>query len=161
MRTYRYFPPGADEQRAFVMQFLGTLLGLAAIGAMLWFVVREGSMRAALWGAGAALVWSLARSAWRLEKKAQRAANASIGVGDDGLHLSDEQGRAVVVPYDDLTFGVAGGRMALSWPDGKLEVGAREIEDGMDLLRALGAKKDGGANQGFTPPSNFIPLDSV
>ncbi len=161
MRTYRYFPPGADEQRAFVMLFLGTLLGLAAIGALLWFVVRDGGMKAALWGAGAALLWSLGRTAWRLEKKAQRSANAEIGVGDDGLHLSDEKGRGVVVPYDDLTFGVAGGRMALSWPGGQLEVGAREIEDGMDLMRAIGDKKNGSASGGWTPPSNFIPLDSA
>lgn len=161
MRTFRYFPPGADEQRAFVMLFLGTLLGLVAVGALLWFVVREESMRAALWGAGAALVWSLGRAAWRLEKKAQRAANAEIGVADDGLHLSDEKGRSVVVPYDDLTFGVVGGRMALSWTGGKLEVGAREIEDGMDLMRVLSEKKNGPPRPGFTPPSNFIPLDSA
>ncbi len=159
MRTFRYFPPGADEQRAFVMLFVGTLLGLAAIGALLWFVVREEGRRAILWGAGAALVWSLGRAAWRLEKKAQRSANAEISVGDDGLHLSDEHARSVVVAWDDLTFGVVGGRMALSWPDGKLEVGAREIEDGMELMRAIGEKKNGPARPGFTPPSNFIPLD--
>lgn len=159
MKTFHYLPPGPEEQRGFALQFLGTLLGLALI-AGLWLWTRDATLRSALIGAGLATVFKLAHSAWALEQKAQRSQNAEIGVDGEGLHLVDAKGQSQTVTWEAITeCGVQGGRLAVQWnggQGGQLVVGAREIEDGMSLVREVMQQRQGDV---VSPtPSNFIPL---
>ena len=161
MRTFHYLPPGVEEQRAFVTQLLGTLLGLAIV-VVASFRVLDATLRGALWGAGLALLWMLVRAAWALEKKARRAALSHIGVDDDGLHLVDENAREQKIAWSEISQAdVSGGKLRVTWPDGVLEVGAREVQDGMEMVREV-LQKCGAASEaatGFKPPTSFIPLD--
>ncbi len=127
MRTFHYFPPGTEEQQAFVAQFLGTLLGWIVIAALLKFWAREAPAIGMLIGAALALLWMLARTAWALEKKAQRSQNAEIGVDDEGLHITDDRGQTQLIQWDEISdLSVAGGRLIVTWPGGTFAVGARE-----------------------------------
>lgn len=165
MQTFHYLPPGAEEQRTFVVQFVGTLAGVVLLVALSFAV--QGAARSVLWGGGVAMIWLLARAAWQLEKKARRSSMAEIGVADDGLHLTDDTGQVRIVAWPQISAcDVTGGRLRVLWPDGQLLVGAREVQDGMDMVRAV-LQKTGGSlpsdeaadEGGFKPPSNFIPLD--
>lgn len=162
MQTFRYFPPGLEEQRSFLLQLLGTILGLAFI-AFLWTRTADATTRAMLVGAGAAVVWMLARTVWSLETKAQRSQNAEFGIDDDGLHIINPAGATQVVAWADIThLEVIGGRLTVEWPEGQVSVGARELEDGMTLVREVMDRYNQATGQGdgaFKPPSNFIPLD--
>jgi len=152
LKTFHYFPPAPEEQRAFFVQFLGSLVALVFLGVLYYLKVRLNS--GVLLGTALGVIYLLARSAWTLEKKARRSAVAQIAVGDDGLHLTDENENAQIVAWNDLNVDISGGRLSLSWPDGKLVVGARELENGMDLVRAVSqhcAHPD--------KPTNFIPLE--
>lgn len=157
MRTFHYLPPGLEEQRGFALQCLGTLLGLALIVALCCWT-RDAGLRGVLAGAGLATVFKLGHSAWMLEQKAQRSQNAEIGMDGDGLHLVAASGGSQTVKWDDITeCGVQGGRLAVKWDGGQLVVGAREIEDGMTLVREVMQKRQG---ETLSPtPSNFIPLN--
>jgi hypothetical protein len=161
-RTFHYLPPAPEEQRAFFVQFVGTVAGLI-VAAILWFVVHEARMRAVLIGAVLATVWLLAQSAWKLEKKAQRSENSEVSLDDDSLHITNERGQTLVLPFTQIeNCQVLGGRLLVT-SGGKrvLEVGARELEDGMTLVQNLLALWSGksASQNGFAPPSNFIPLD--
>lgn len=158
MRTFHYLPPGPEEQRGFVMQLGGTLLGLVLI-AGLWFGAHDVTVRGVLIGAGVAAVFQLGRSALALEKKAQRSQNAEIGVDAIGLHLTDATGNTQVVAWQEITeCGVQGGRLVVSWMGGQLAVGAREVEDGMTLVQQVLQKWQGEDTAPHPTPSNFIPL---
>jgi hypothetical protein len=109
-------------------------------------------------GAGAALVFRLANSAWRLEKRARRAQYAEIGVDETGLHLTDDTGQTRALAWDEIQdIGVKGGRLNVKWNGGTFAVGSREIEDGMTLVRLVMQR---GQDE---PPrkSNFIPLEPL
>ena len=49
MQTFHYNPPGQEEQRGFLMQLLATVLSVA-LGAVLWFWVRNPAAHAVLIG---------------------------------------------------------------------------------------------------------------
>ncbi len=159
MKTFHYFAPAPEEQRGFVMQFLGTLLGLG-VAAWLFFHSQDAGFRAMLGGAALALFWQLGRAAWQLEQKARRAQNAIISVDESGLHLTDSAGKSQSVTWDEIQeLGVKGGRLAVTWPGGSFAVGSREIEDGMTLVRLVMNR-----GQDEKPPrakSNFIPLEPL
>jgi hypothetical protein len=158
MQTFRYLPPAVEEQRAFAVQFLGSLLGLALI-TVVWPHAGDAGIRGLLLGAAAGVLWMLARAAWSLEKKAQRSQSAGIGLDDEGLHLTDDKGRTQVVPWTTITaVDVSGGRMMVSWPEGSFAVGARELENGMALVREV-TKRRSHDNDNPLSPSNFIPLE--
>jgi hypothetical protein len=162
MQTFRYFPPGTEEQRTFLLQLLGSILGLGVI-AFLWTRTGDATTRGMLIGAGAGVVWMLARTVWSLETKAQRSQNAEFGVDDDGLHITDPRGVTQTVAWGDIThLETVGGRMTVEWSGGKVSVGAREIEDGMTLVREVMGRYNEATGQGKLPdrpPSNFIPLE--
>lgn len=155
MRTFHYFAPGPEEQRGFAMQFLGTVLGLGVIALIFWRTSDSG-LRGLLIGAGFALVFRLAHAAWQLEKKARRAQNAAIGVDENGLYLTDAEGKTRTLTWNEIEdVGVTGGRLQIKWAGSALVVGTREIEDGMTLVRLVMSK-----GQDEPPPqSNFIPLN--
>lgn len=155
MRTFHYFAPATDEQRAFVVQFLGAVLGLGVVVFFFWRS-SDGGTRAMLCGAGLALIFQLGRAAWQLEKKARRAQNAAIGVDTKGLHLTGDDGQTRFIAWAEIQdLGVKGGRLSVTWPGGNFAVGSREIEDGMALVRLVMNK-----GQDETPRrGNFIPLD--
>jgi hypothetical protein len=95
-------------------------------------------------------------------KETRRAAWLSVGVSEDGLHITDDKAHEQIVPWPQVTeVGVSGGRLSVTWLDGSFAVGAREMEDGMDMIRAIlqESGQGGDSQDGFRPPTNFIPLD--
>ena len=156
VKTFHYYAPAPEEQRGFAMQFLGTLLGLALCAFLFWRS-SDGGFRAMMVGVALALCWMQARAAWALEKKARRAQNAEIGVDEEGLHLTDDAGKSRLVRWDEVQeLGVKGGRLQVKWPGGTLVVGAREVQDGMTMVRlVMNHGKDDEPRQ----RTSFIPLD--
>jgi hypothetical protein len=160
MRTFHYLPPGTEEQRAFALQFMLTLVSIG-IALFLAWKTPEPVLRGLCFGAVGALLYTLVRSAWNLELKARRAQVAEIGVAEDGLHWRDEKDHETFVAWIDISeVGISGGRLTIEWKGGKLIVGARELEEGMDLIRAVHNARERALGR-FTPPTNFIPLDSL
>jgi hypothetical protein len=104
----------------------------------------------------------VARAAWQLETKAARAEQGEIAVGDDGFSYTDRKGKTRTVRWPQITTtDVRAGRLHLAWQDEEkqnhtLSLGARELEDGVELIQLLVARGQS------TPPakvaSNFIPL---
>jgi len=157
MSTFHYFPPGPEEQKNFVLQCLGTLLSLA-VAAFLFFVARDAALKTILVGAGAAVLWMLARSAWQLEIKAARAQNAEIEISDEAVLLTDARGQTQRILWNEIEkLEVRGGRLTISWDGGEIALGAREIENGMELVREITQRHSG--KKTWSPPSNFIPLE--
>lgn len=155
MRVYRYFPPSPEEQRSFFILVAGSALAVLVAVVLIFFVTKDAGPRALLTGACLAILWRLAQSSWELEKRGQRARNAQIGVGDEGLELVDSQGKQQSVAWKDIEeANTIGGRLHLRWKDGSLMVGAREVENGMimtqEILRRLSKPEK---------TSNFIPLE--
>ena len=164
MQTFHYHPPAPEEQRGFVMQFLGTLLGLVLI-AVLWWWTTEMVVRGVLIGAGLATILRLGQAAWQLEKKAQRSQNGEIGVDDDGLHITDSAGQTQLIKWQDITkCHVINSRLTVEWEKGQIAIGAREMQDGMTLVRevtsrwARHTKGEDVSDHQPPAPSNFIPL---
>ncbi len=159
MRTFHYYAPGPEEQRGFAMQALGTALGLGIVSFMFWRTADSG-LRGTLIGAGVALALRLINAAWRLEQRARRAQKAEIGVDENGLHLTDENGKAQTLTWDEIQdISTKGGRLNVKWKGGSLTVGSREIEDGMTLVRLVMQR-----GKDEPPPrakSNFIPLEPL
>jgi MFS family permease len=154
VKTFRYYAPGPEEQRSFVMQFLGTLLGLGAVAFFAWRS-SDGGLRGMLLGAALALILRLILAARRLENRARRAQIAQIGVDESGLHLTDEKGGVQSLSWSEIqTLDVRGGRLFVAWEGGNFSVGAREIEDGMTLVRLVMNKGRDDKPRG----GNFIPL---
>jgi len=151
MREFHYFSPGQDDQRAFIMQLLGTLLGLIVVAILFWKTpVIE--LRAVLIGAGIAIVWMVGNAAWRLEKKARRSQLAKVGFDDTQLFVTDWHGVQHEIPWKEITScEVKGGRLLVQWKGDKLHVGARELEDGMVFIQHVAKKVHG-------DKSTFIPL---
>lgn len=162
MQTFRYFPPGNEEQRSFLWQLLGTVVGLVFI-AFLWTRTDEATTRAMLIGAGVGVLWMLARTVWSLETKAQRSQNAEFGVDDDGFHITNPAGATQTVAWADISHvEVVGGRLTVEWSEGRVSVGARELEEGMALVREVMSRYNQATGKGEVPdrpPSNFIPLE--
>ncbi len=162
MKTFHYLPPAPEEQKSFVAQLLGTIVALAMVFAA-WFFWRETRMHAILIGVGLGAIYLLAQVAWKLELKAQRAQNAEIILGDDDLQITDRHGKTQTLLIKDIeNCEVRGGRLVVIYKGKQvLVVGARELFDGMTLVQELLAKWSGkdSAQNGFQPPSNFIPLD--
>ncbi len=156
MKTFHYFPPAPEEQRGFIIQLAGSLLGLIAIGVLAWRTPDAG-LRGVMIGAAMGVLYVLARSVWYLETKAQRAQNAEIGVDKNGLQITDASGKTQSVGWDEIEkTEVLGGRLKVNWPGGELKFGSREVENGMELIELIAAK--GRSTPGLQSPSNFIPL---
>ena len=137
MRTFHYLPPGVEEQRAFVLQFLGSLMGVAALVAMI-FATREMALRGLLLGAIGATIWMLLRNAFSLENKARRAEHALLQIDDEAFTAVDAREYSQRILWRDVEKCQSrGGRLSLQWQGENgaqtLEVGAREIEDGPRL----------------------------
>lgn len=166
MKTFHYLPPAPEEQKAFVAQLLGTIVALAMIVAA-WMFSNETRMHAILAGVALGVLYLLANIAWKLEVKAQRAQNAEIVLDEDELRITDRNGHTQAIPIKEIEkCDVRGGRLVVIYQGHRvLEVGARELFDGMTLVQELLAKwsgKDSGSDSsqnGFKPPTNFIPLD--
>ncbi len=131
MRTFRYLPPGTEEQRAFVLQFLGSLLGVAALVAMI-FATREMALRGILIGAIGATLWILLRVAFALENKARRAEHASLTIDAEAFTAVDAREYSQRIFWRDVgKCESRGGRLSLQWQGENgaqcFVVGAREI----------------------------------
>ena len=159
MPTFHYYPPSSSEQREFIMQLIGTVLGLLLL-ALICLFKHEPAVRATALGVAVGVIWLLAQTAWRLEKKAQRSQHAAIGYDEEGLRITDDRGHEQLVAWDAISeIGMSGGRLSIVWPGSSLKVGTREIENGMELVRGLMQHREGRSTNGSAPPSNFIPLD--
>lgn len=157
MKTFRFFPPTPEEQRLFKMQLYGTLLTISVV---IYFFTRtyDQSLRGALIGVVLGTLFLLTRSAVQLEGKAQRAQNSKIVVQDDGFEMTDAQGNTETIAWEQIESSeVSSGRLLIKWQGGELKFGAREVENGMELIRLLAAQ---GKSTSGSGTSNFIPLDS-
>jgi len=151
MREFHYLPPSPDDQRAFVMQLLGTVLGLILVAILIWKTPAF-ELRTVLAGAAAAILWMLGSAAWRLEKKARRSQLAKVGFDENQLFVVDRHGAESNIPWNEITAcDVKGGRLSVQWKGGKLLVGARELENGMEFIQHVAKKVHG-------DKSTFIPL---
>jgi hypothetical protein len=154
MREFHYFPPSQDDQRAFIMQLLGTVLGLIVVAVLFWKTPMF-ELRAVLVGAGVAILWMLGSAAWRLEKKARRSQLAKVGFDENQLRVVDWHGAESNISWDEITLcEVKGGKLLVEWKGGKLRVGARELEDGMEFVQHVAKKIHG-------DKSTFIPLTAI
>ncbi len=162
MKTFHYLPPAPEEQKAFVAQFLGTVVALAIVAAA-WFFLPEPRMRAILIGVSLGAIYLLAQAAWKLEVKAQRAQRAEIILDENELRITNRKGQMQVVAIKEIeSCETRGGRLVVVHKGNRvLEVGARELFDGMTLIQELVAKWAGetASPNGFQPPTNFIPLE--
>jgi hypothetical protein len=157
MQTFHYLPPTIEEQRAFVVQLLGTILGVAVVLFLSW-KTPDGQLKAVLWGATIAIVFLLGRAAWQLELKARRAQRGEISLGDDGLHLTNLHGHEQIVEWQSIeSCEVQGGKLRVTWPQNRWEVSAREVEDGLTMVRNVIESWQRATGQ-QNPPTNFIPL---
>ncbi len=133
--------PGAEEQRAFCVQFLGTLAGVVLVA--LSFAV-QGNARSVLWGGGVAMVWLLARARQRRKKRDVRRWLKSA-VADDGLHLTDDAGRTRIVAWPQISAcDVTRRAIARAVARRPTACRAREVQDGMTLVREV-LQKTGGS----------------
>jgi len=154
MREFHYLPPSPDDQRAFVMQLLGTVLGLILVAILIWKTPAF-ELRTVLAGAGAAILWMLGSAAWRLEKKARRSQLANVGFDENQLFVTDWRGLQSEISWADITTcDLKGGKLLVEWENGKLHVGARELEDGMEFVQHVAKKVHG-------DKSTFIPLTAI
>jgi hypothetical protein len=154
MREFHYFPPSQDDQRAFIMQLLGTVLGLIVVAVLFWKTPTF-ELRAVLAGAGVAILWMLGSAAWRLEKKARRSQLAKVGFDENQLDVVDWHGAESNIFWNEITLcEVKGGKLLVEWNGGKLHVGARELEDGMEFVQHVAKKVHG-------DKSTFIPLTAI
>lgn len=161
---FRYLPPAPEEQRAFALQFLGSLLGIAVLVAMI-LATREMALRGLLIGAIGATIWLLLRNAFALENKARRAERASLTLDAEALTVMDAREYSQRVLWRDVEkCETRGGRLSLQW-QGKngaqtLEIGARELENGMEFVRhSLAFYNAAHDIHSQALPSNFIPLE--
>ena len=151
-RVYHPLSPSPEAGRAILAYAVGGALGIGLL-AMLSGRARDSGLKAALFGAGLAIIWGVFRT-WREWQQLKNfARHASLALGSDELRFTDPRGQEVLIPWADLKGEMNGGRLQLSWPTGQLLVGSREWEDGMNLTRQI-------ANR-IAPhrPTNFIPLE--
>ena len=159
--TFHFLPPSHEEQRAFFGQLIGAILCLLIAG-VLALRTSEIGLRGVLIGAGVGVLFIIGKSAWQLETKARRAQNAEIGVDASGLQIVGADGTMRKLRWNEIESSkVQGGRLHLQWRDEEsrlqeLELSAREIENGMELIRLIAAR--GQSTPAPAPPSNFIPL---
>ncbi len=156
MQTFRYFAPSSEEQRAFAIQFVGTIAAIVVLAIVVWRA-NDAMMRSVTIGAALGAIWLLARAAWQLELKARRSATQMIGVDDDGLHLIDGDNERVL-HWPEWQGEVRAGKLVLTQKEGSesFAFSARETEDGMKLIESIARHLRG--EKEFTPPTNFIPL---
>lgn len=164
MRVFRYFPPSVEEQRAFLIQLIGTLLALVVIG-VLALGSSEPGLRGVLAGIGVGVLFLLARTAWQLEKKAARAEHGEVRVDQSGFICTNFKGETQSVPWEKITtLQVVAGKLLLHWNDDsdrqrEMRLSTREIEDGLELIQLLATRGRSTPIASGTP-SNFIPLQS-
>lgn len=162
MKTFRFFPPTPEEQRFFTVQLFGTILTVFVV-IYLFTRTYDLTLRGALIGIVIGALFLLTRSAVQLETKSQRAQNAEIVVEKDGFKTTDAQGNTETVGWDQIESSeVSSGRLLVKWPGGELRFGAREVENGMELIRLIVARGKSTSSQstsGDGGGSNFIPLD--
>lgn len=157
LRTFHYLPPAVEEQRAFAIQFVGSFIALGLVGAAWLMRLSMPFDASVLWGVAAGVIYLLARSAWKLEMKAQRSSRSEIALTATALLITDGRGQTQRVDWTAFSsIDVQGGRLMLQWPGGQFTVGAREIEDGMTLVNEV-MQRSGRSQQ--RTPSNFIPLE--
>jgi hypothetical protein len=157
MQTFHFFPPSSAEQRSFTIQLFGTILTAIVAGTLALFTEDVG-LRAAMIGLAIGAFFLLARAAFQLEIKAQRAQNAAIGADENGLQITDAKGQTQTLRWDEIEkTEVVNGRLQIQWNGGEMKFGAREIENGMQLINLIAR------HTGSTPDtkggSNFIPLN--
>jgi hypothetical protein len=166
MRVFHFFPPGVEEQRAFLVQLGGAILSVIVIGVLVW-LTKDAGLRGVLLGAGSGVLFLLGRGAWQLEQKAARAQNAEISVDETGFSYTDQKGVSQSISWQQIEkLEVSGGRLQVSWQNAnnkkcELRFGAREIENGMELIQLLAARGQSTPARDTTtkPTSNFIPLE--
>jgi hypothetical protein len=135
--VFHYYPPGPQEQRAFAIHFLGSVLAILVAG-VLAFRSHDALPQAMLAGASAAILFRLGSAAWDLEKRAQRARQSSIELHADKLEIVQPDGTRQIAPWTEITeIDVQGGRLRVKWPGGEFAVGAREVDNGMQLTQEI------------------------
>src|SRR5690606_4938881 len=115
----------------------GAALTVLIAGVLAWRA-SDAALRGTMIGLALGVLFLLARSAWQLETKAQRAQNAEIAVDESGLEITDAKGQQHQLSWDEIEqTEVRGGRLHLQWPGGKIDFGSREVENGMELIQLI------------------------
>ena len=94
-------------------------------------------------------------------KKARRSQLARVGFDENQLHVVDWHGTESNVHWNEITScEVKGGKLLVEWDGGKLHVGARELEDGMEFVQHV-AKKVHGDKSTFITLTPHEPKHSL
>jgi hypothetical protein len=88
-------------------------------------------------------------------------------VDENGMLYTDSKGVSQFVSWQQIEkLEVSGGRLQVSWQDANskncaLKFGARELENGMELIQLLAARGQStpASDLAAKPTSNFIPLE--
>ncbi len=155
--TFRFLPPSPQDERAAHFLMIGTVLALMFIGALLPLPVARGPFSAVLWGAGAALVWSLWRAQHELDQKRRRAARGSIRLARTGVFVCDLKPQERVIAFDSIDkLAVGPGKLEIFHKNGVETLATREIENAELLISELKRRVQMGSGA-----SDFIPLSPM
>lgn len=154
---FRFLPPSPQDERAARFLLAGTVLALMVIGALLPLPMARGPFQAVLWGAGAALAWSLWRAQHELDLKRKRASRGSIRLARTGVFISDLKPQERVIAFDSIeNLEVGPGKLAIHHQGGVETLATREIENVELLIAELKRRVRFGSGA-----SDFIPLSPL
>ncbi len=136
---------------------IGTILGLMVIGALLPLPAARGPVSAVLWGALAALAWSLWRAQHALDQRRKRATRGGIRLARTGVFISDLKPDERVIAFESIDhLAVGPGKLEIHHKGGVETLATREIENSQLLIEELKRRVRLGSGT-----SDFIPLSPM
>lgn len=176
---FRFLPPSPQDERAGRFLFVGTVLAIMVIGALLSLSLSSlqfttlptrgplsvllptpamrGPLCAMLCGAGAALAWSLWRAQHALDVRRKRAQKGGIRLARTGVFISDLKPDERVIAFDSIDhLAVGPGKLEIHHKGGIEILATREIENSQLLIEELKRRVQLGSGA-----SDFIPLSPM
>lgn len=154
---FHFLPPSPQDERAGRFLLIGTVLAIMVVGALLPLPATRGPISAVLWGAGAALAWSLWRAQHALDQRRKRATRGSIRLARTGIFISDLKPDERVIAFDSIDhLAVGPGKLEIHHKGGTETLATREIENSQLLIEELKRRVRLGSGA-----SDFIPLSPI
>lgn len=151
---FHFLPPSPQDERAARFLLVGTVLAIMVIGALLPLPITRGPVSAVLWGAGAALAWSLWRAQHDLDARRKRAERGLIRMARTGIFISDLKPQERVIAFDTIDhLAVGPGKLEIHHKGGVEILATREIGNSEILIEELKRRVRLGSGG-----SDFIPL---